>query len=595
MLEDFSPVAITGNNAAAAQEEEYFGGYGDTAVHKLMLSDEPRMAFYGGIMSQPELIKGKVVVEVGCGSGVISLWSLLYGEASRVVAIEGSPDMAEIAQAVAEENGATVIPVTDVQYRKFAQDAARLVRGDSSNDGTAVSSCLDQITGLKALQGDIVGADGGDERVLVIFKGRSTTLVNPFDYGDVDEDDCKDIPCTVSDDIKAMIAYQLFRRVFLCGRSGDDSIGGVDVLVSEWMGFYLVHESMLPSVIEMREFLSHVNSLHSNNYNDTNGAAGDDDLYQYAPVMVPDTANITGAPVSLIPLFNHTQSSFWSRIHFKPSPSSSATMKAPLAMNTIGLLQFNAQIATCIEKGQPLVDELPVTATVSTAGVVPTLLATPKCINPINLQYATQEDLLSCGGKVVFDDFGTYGSADVAIDGLALWFDVGLSAKAHALLAAGRCFDIPITERQERGWTTRTTSTCFTPTEPLRSLRTLDTSPQSAPTHWKQSVVLLPDEMRTDFRLEQHHQRKGDGRRTLREVEFNVPESALTVSALRGESVGVQFHIIREDYAEKDDDELGIPTATHDDDGSSCYSSKKAAASSRLYTVGFELFDPADE
>eukprot|EP00658_Telonema_sp_P-2_P055642 TRINITY_DN44227_c0_g1_i1.p1 TRINITY_DN44227_c0_g1~~TRINITY_DN44227_c0_g1_i1.p1 ORF type:complete len:116 (-),score=36.17 TRINITY_DN44227_c0_g1_i1:110-457(-) len=84
--------------------------------------------------------------------------------------------------------------------------------------------------------------------------------------------------------------------------------------------------------------------------------------------------------------------------------------------------------------------------------------------------------------------------------------------------------------------------------------------------------------------------------RSRREVEFNVSESALTVSALRGEAVGVQFHITREDYAEQDDAKLGIPTAT-DDDGSSCCSTKGCGggAKSRLYTVGFELFDPADE
>ncbi|KAJ0985244.1 hypothetical protein J5N97_003600 [Dioscorea zingiberensis] len=84
--------------------EDYFGAYGSFGIHRVMLSDKARMdAYHGALMSNPSLINQATVMDVGCGTGILSLFAAQAG-ASKVIAVEASAKMASLATQIAKEN-----------------------------------------------------------------------------------------------------------------------------------------------------------------------------------------------------------------------------------------------------------------------------------------------------------------------------------------------------------------------------------------------------------------------------------------------------------------------------------------------------------
>jgi len=133
--------------------EEFFAAYDDLSVHLLMLHDQSRVgAYVAGVRANRASIEGKVVLDVGAGSGVLSMLAAKHGGAQRVYAVEAATGMARLAASLVERNGLS--------------DVVRVIEGR-----------LEDVT----------------------------------------------LP------------------------------EKVDVIISEWMGFYLLHESMLGSVITARE------------------------------------------------------------------------------------------------------------------------------------------------------------------------------------------------------------------------------------------------------------------------------------------------------------------------------------------------------
>lgn len=137
----------------------YFESYDNISVHNLMLRDKPRVDKYReAIMASKGLIKDKIVLDVGCGTGILSLLCAQAG-AKHVYAVEASKGIYEMAKAIVKANGMS-----------------------------------DQITLI---------------------------------HSEVEK--LRELP-----------------------------VQNVDVIVSEWMGFYLLHESMLTSVLYARDrWLAH--------------------------------------------------------------------------------------------------------------------------------------------------------------------------------------------------------------------------------------------------------------------------------------------------------------------------------------------------
>ncbi|GAV66039.1 Methyltransf_18 domain-containing protein [Cephalotus follicularis] len=172
-LKDKHLIVLHGNSIAKDIEnvnENYFGAYSSFGIHREMISDKVRMdAYRQAILKNPSLFRGAVVMDVGCGTGILSLFAAQAG-ASRVMAVEASEKMAAVATRIAKDNN--------------------LLQSKTQNEGN------NQCTGvIEVVQGMV-------------------------------------------EDLHKSIQIQPH---------------GIDVLLSEWMGYCLLYESMLSSVLFARD------------------------------------------------------------------------------------------------------------------------------------------------------------------------------------------------------------------------------------------------------------------------------------------------------------------------------------------------------
>jgi protein arginine N-methyltransferase 1 len=60
-------------------------------MHEEMLRDNVRtLAYRDSIIKNKHLFKGKVVLDIGCGTGILSLFALRDGEAKHVYAVDNA-------------------------------------------------------------------------------------------------------------------------------------------------------------------------------------------------------------------------------------------------------------------------------------------------------------------------------------------------------------------------------------------------------------------------------------------------------------------------------------------------------------------------
>ncbi|KAK9682146.1 hypothetical protein RND81_10G053500 [Saponaria officinalis] len=161
-------------NVAASEikkvNEGYFGSYSSFGIHREMLSDKIRTdAYQQAIMKNPTLLNGAAVLDVGCGTGILSLFAAKAG-ASRVIAVDASEKMASVATKIAKDNG--------------------LLCGENTERGNGQPAGV-----IEVVHGMIEDLD-------------KSILIEPH---------------------------------------------SIDILVSEWMGYCLLYETMLSSVLYARD------------------------------------------------------------------------------------------------------------------------------------------------------------------------------------------------------------------------------------------------------------------------------------------------------------------------------------------------------
>ena len=143
-------------------DSRYFDSYARTSIHEEMLRDTQRTCAYRDfIMQNGDVFKDKVVMDIGCGTGVLSIFAAKSG-AKHVIAVDMS-DIAKRAKMIIKNNG---------------------------------------------------------------FEGKITVIQDKLE-------NIKHLP---------------------------NGIDKVDVLISEWMGYFLLYESMVSSVIFARDHFLKMNN-----------------------------------------------------------------------------------------------------------------------------------------------------------------------------------------------------------------------------------------------------------------------------------------------------------------------------------------------
>ncbi|KAE8216049.1 hypothetical protein CF327_g757 [Tilletia walkeri] len=216
----FAGVSRTHTPLSANDKEDdqhYFTSYASNDIHQTMISDSVRTLSYAKFILSPQnahLFRDKIIMDVGCGSGILSLFAARAG-AATVLAIDAS-DIADRTVLNVQENG-------------FGS-------------------------------------------VVRVFKGK------------------------IEDLGPELAPYE----------------GKVDVIVSEWMGYFLIYEAMLPSVLHARDlYLRKPSQVNAEDGTSRDGG-----------ILAPSHTRMTLAGVEDADLL-HERIHFWSDVYgFKMSAMS---------------------------------------------------------------------------------------------------------------------------------------------------------------------------------------------------------------------------------------------------------------------------------
>jgi len=91
------------SNSEMTSKDYYFDSYAHFGIHEEMLKDEVRTTTYRNAMiHNSHLFKGKVVLDVGCGTGILSMFAAKAG-AAKVIGVDMS-SIVEYARKIVEAN-----------------------------------------------------------------------------------------------------------------------------------------------------------------------------------------------------------------------------------------------------------------------------------------------------------------------------------------------------------------------------------------------------------------------------------------------------------------------------------------------------------
>ncbi|ODV63616.1 protein-arginine omega-N methyltransferase HMT1 [Ascoidea rubescens DSM 1968] len=97
-------VSATDNSKLPFSEQHYFSSYDHFGIHEEMLKDKVRtLSYRDAIFHNKHLFKDKIVLDVGCGTGILSMFAARAG-AKHVIAVDMS-NIIEMAEKIVDLNG----------------------------------------------------------------------------------------------------------------------------------------------------------------------------------------------------------------------------------------------------------------------------------------------------------------------------------------------------------------------------------------------------------------------------------------------------------------------------------------------------------
>jgi len=86
------------------ENDYYFGSYSHFNIHEEMIKDHVRTESYqAAIESNPGIFRGKTVLDIGCGTGILSMFAARAG-AKKVIGVDNA-DIAYYARDIVKKNG----------------------------------------------------------------------------------------------------------------------------------------------------------------------------------------------------------------------------------------------------------------------------------------------------------------------------------------------------------------------------------------------------------------------------------------------------------------------------------------------------------
>jgi len=99
------------SNEEMTSKDYYFDSYAHFGIHEEMLKDEVRTLTYRNSMwHNKHLFKGKVVLDVGCGTGILSMFAAKAG-AAKVIGVDMSSIVEHAKKIVADNNLSDVVEI----------------------------------------------------------------------------------------------------------------------------------------------------------------------------------------------------------------------------------------------------------------------------------------------------------------------------------------------------------------------------------------------------------------------------------------------------------------------------------------------------